>query len=147
MPLTNITFQVLEACFADTDFRQEISGYLESIRSESISDRESLSIIRIALRDPDHFDSAVELQKIDYRDLFMAAEFGQLDAHMEWSIRVLAEPPKSKGERSEKVSVTPDTRGMVKCPKCGFSLNVSKVSSAWNGEKHIRCGQRLAIAR
>ena len=145
MPLTDITFQVIEACFADTDFRKEIWQYLEPIKSESITDREALSIIRIALNDPDHFESAVELQRIDYRDLFMAAEHGQLGSHMDWASSVLAEPPKSAKERSKKVSVTPNIRGVVKCPKCGFKLNVLKVSSAWNGEKHKRCGQRLMV--
>ena len=111
MSLTNITFQVLEACFADTEFRRKIWQYLESIRTESVSDREALSIIRIAFNDPDHFESAVELQKIDYRDLFMAAEHGQLDSHMDWANSVLTEPPKSNKERSKEVLVTPNERG------------------------------------
>ena len=145
MPLTDITFQVLEACFTETDFRKEIWQHLKSIKSEPITDREALSIIRIALNDPDHYESAVELQKIDYRDLFMAAEHGQLESHMDWARSVLDEPPKSTEERSKKVSVTPNIQGVVKCPKCGFKLNVLKISSAWNGEKHKRCGQRLMV--
>jgi hypothetical protein len=103
MALTNITFQALEACFEDTDFRREIWDYLKSTKPESITDREALSIIRIALKDPDYFEMAVELQKIDYRDLFMAAEHGQLESHMDWAASVIAKPPKSKQEREEMV--------------------------------------------
>jgi len=145
MSLTDITFRVLEACFADTEFRKEIWQYLESIKSEPITDREALSIIRISLNDPDHFESAVELQRIDYRDLFMAAEHGQLESHLDWANSILAKPPKSKSARSNEISVTPNERGIVKCPKCGFKLNVLKVSSAWSGVKHKRCGQRLIV--
>jgi len=145
MALTNITFQALEACFEDTDFRREIWEYLKSTKPESITDREALSIIRIALKDPDYFEMAVELQKIDYRDLFMAAEHGQLESHMDWAASVIAKPPKSKQERSKEISVTPDKRGIIKCPKCGFRLKVLKVSSAWDGIKHKRCGQRLIV--
>lgn len=145
MTLTNITFQVLEACFEDTDFRKEVWEYLESLSPESITDREALSIIRIAFKDPDYFETAVELQKIDYRDLFMAAEHGQLESHLDWAASVLKNPPKSNWERSEKISVTPDERGFVKCPKCGFRLKVLKVSSAWDGARHKRCGQRLTV--
>jgi len=145
MALTNITFQVLEASFEDTDFRREIWEYLESFDPESITDREALSIIRIALKDPDYFDTAVELQKIDYRDMFMAAEHGHLESHLDWAMSVLKNPPKSNRERSEKISVAPDERGFVKCPKCGFRLKVLKVSSAWDGTMHKRCGQRLTV--
>ena len=145
MPLTDITFQVLEACFEETEFRKEIWQYLESIKSESITDREALSIIRIALDDPDHFESAVELQRIDYRDLFMAAGHGQLESHMDWAKSILAEPPKSMRARSTEIPVTPNERGTVKCPKCGYKFNVFKMSSAWNGIKHKRCGQRLIV--
>ena len=145
MALTDITFQVLEVCFEDTDFRREIWEYLGSISPESITDREALSIIRIALKDPDYFETAVELHKIDYRDLFMAAEHGQLKSHLDWAASVLKTSPKSNRERSEKIAVTPDERGFVKCPKCGFRLKVLKVNSAWDGTRHKRCGQRLIV--
>lgn len=143
--LSNITFQALEACFEDTDFGREILEYPGSVEPESITEREALSIIRIALRDPDHFDSAVELHKIDYRDLFMAAEHGQLASHLDRAASVIAKPPKSNRKRAKEITAIPDKRGIIKCPKCDFRLEVLKPGTAWDGIKHKRCGQRLNI--
>lgn len=96
MPVTNLTFQVLEACFAEGEFREEVRRYLKS-EDGSMSDREALSIIRMAFNDPDRLQAAIDLYKADYRDLFMASGHGHMaDAHKKWAESILIAPPRAK---------------------------------------------------
>jgi len=51
--------------------------------------------------------------------------------------------------RSTESDVTREARagtsGFVECPNCGWRFKPTD-SSAWNGDRHLRCGQRLRIA-
>ncbi len=55
-------------------------------------ERVRFAVIRLALDGPEALAAAEELYRRDARDLLMAAEFGQLDAHELWCAALLIEP-------------------------------------------------------
>lgn len=128
-----LRYQVINACFKDGEFKETIKSFIQSFDTSDMSDREALSIVRIALNDPDLFDYAVHLHNVDYRDLFMVAGHGELNSHLEWASSVLAKRPQSTLAPSPPITVSPDPRGIVKCPKCGYavihSISAKKVAS------------------
>ncbi len=48
--------------------------------------------------------------------------------------------------KADITRVDPDDNGWIKCPNCGFRFNAND-HHVFDGKKHKRCGQRLAISQ
>ncbi|MEJ2621956.1 MAG: hypothetical protein P8163_17395 [Candidatus Thiodiazotropha sp.] len=92
--LSQIVEQVADLYFVDESdwVKEELQGYCaylsKFILDEDIEsyDRFCLAVLKVGNRSKDKFMQAIELGKCDYRDLFVAAGFGNsVSKHKEWA--------------------------------------------------------------
>ena len=87
--------QLVDSMFAE-HVQEEIRELLELECADNIAgcenydaeqmDRIRVSVLKLSEGDPDRLAQAVELAQTDWRDLLMAAGFGEdVDAHKRWS--------------------------------------------------------------
>jgi len=86
--------------FPDTETRALIENILVNECADNIPfiknstpegmERIRFSVLRISAGELEKFDEAVKLAILDWRDLFMAAGFGEdVEAHMQWYQRTI----------------------------------------------------------
>jgi len=94
MELSNKTTEIIIALFSVKDAEKVASTLLEKCStnipgcqgwSQENIERVWLSVLKISGGNIEKFESAITLANTDYRDLFMAADFGyDLEAHKQW---------------------------------------------------------------
>ena len=93
--LSQRTEKLLEKVFPDLETRALVANILVEECADNIPliknlspdrmERIRFSVLKISAGDLQKFDEAIKLASLDWRDLFMAAGFGQdLDAHNKW---------------------------------------------------------------
>jgi hypothetical protein len=88
-PLTPETLRRLDVLFLPGD-REPAKALLQQCESERLQ----FAALKVSDGNLAALESAVKLAHIDFRDLLMAADFGQIGAHLRWQ-------PKPSGEPSE----------------------------------------------
>ncbi len=93
IPLSENTEFLLQNLFSP-EFASRIGQALLDQVSENIPfcdetnsiemERIRFSVIRLIHNDPNHFKDAIELACRDWRDLFLAAGFGEPTDHLDW---------------------------------------------------------------
>ncbi len=100
--LSDKTKRVIEILFSEAD-SNEVRGILQTECADHIPfcensspeqmERIRFSALKISNADIQKLKEAVELAKIDWRDLFMAAGFGHdIDAHKNWYALITHQP-------------------------------------------------------
>ncbi|RYG00647.1 MAG: hypothetical protein EOO07_35180 [Chitinophagaceae bacterium] len=137
--------EILKNCIKDGEYKDYLILKLSEISELDLTDRLRVAILKISYENPDLLDQAINLYHKDWRDLLVAANLASdLEAYKEWAKTCLR-----LGEISLNFSVAltiaPNEKGNVRCPKCNFSFNISD-SRVWDGKIHNRCGARLEIS-
>ncbi len=58
--------------------------------SEQELERIHMAVVKLSMSGNKGFKSAERLYKVDYRDLLMCAEFGDIEAHINWANSILS---------------------------------------------------------
>ena len=98
--LSQRTEKLLQKLFPDEETRDLVRNVLVEECADNIPliknpspegmERIRFSVLKISAGDLQKFDEAIKLASLDWRDLFMAAGFGQgLDAHNKWYEEIL----------------------------------------------------------
>jgi hypothetical protein len=85
--LTPDTLRRLEILFTPGD-RESARALLQLCESERLQ----FAALKVSDGNLAHLESAVKLGHIDFRDLLMAADFGEVDAHRRWEPKPAHEP-------------------------------------------------------
>lgn len=100
MPLTNRTYRTVRAIFpnrywetVEQQLRDDCGPQQVSANQfdEAAMERIWLAVLKLSSGDADRFKNAIMLAQSDWRDLLMAAGFGDtLDAHHHWASEIAA---------------------------------------------------------
>jgi hypothetical protein len=85
--LTPGTLHRLDVLFLPGD-REPAKALLEQCESERLQ----FAALKVSDGNLARLESAVKLAQIDFRDLLMAADFGEVEAHLKWQPKPAAEP-------------------------------------------------------
>src|SRR5262245_26746988 len=129
------TKDLLDACFASAEQRNQIAERLE--REISKEDRIRFSIIKLILERPnkDYVDVVFDLAKTDWRDLLLAAGHGESYDERAWAEKTILERPGIVFEEPTQKTLKVDERGWARCPTCNFRFKLSD-PNAWDGTMH-----------
>lgn len=96
--LSDKTIQLIKILYTSENHQQRVTTVLENECADDIpfcenETPEGMERIRFAVlrldKEEGEFDVGMKLAKIDWRDLFMAAGFGEPKTHLEWAKSIL----------------------------------------------------------
>src|ERR1700685_1763695 len=85
------TIRRLDILFAPGD-RESAKALLQQCETVRESERLRFAALKVSDGNLALLESAVKLAQVDFRDLLMAADFGEVDAHRKWQPKPAGEP-------------------------------------------------------